>query len=107
LPDMRQSVTISPRWSARCGVLLRTLAAVVGGYAIAALCASLLSAGLSRLDGVATSGAVLTGTLSSFAICVCVVMWVFAARNLKRMALGLFIPAILLGAALWLLRVTA
>ncbi|WP_201768140.1 hypothetical protein [Asticcacaulis benevestitus] len=107
MPDLRLSLTISPRWGARCGVLVRTFAATVGGYGIAALWGALLSAGLSRFEGVATSGAVLTGMLSSFAICVCVVMWVFAARDLKRMALGLLIPAVLLGVALWLLRATA
>lgn len=86
---------------------MRTLAAVVGGYGIAALWGSVLSAGLSRVPGVAASGAVMTGMLSSFIICVCVVMWVFAARDLKRMALGLLIPAVLMGVALWLLLVTA
>ena len=59
------------------------------------------------MPGIAASGAVLTGMLSSFALCVCVVMWVFAARDLKRMALGLLIPAIILGGVLWLLLVTA
>ncbi len=86
---------------------MRILAAFVGGYAIAALWGSALSAGLSRVPGIAASGAVLTGMLSSFALCVCVVMWVFAARDLKRMALGLLIPAIILGGVLWLLLVTA
>lgn len=107
MPDLRLNLTISPRWGARCGVLLRTFAAAVGGYGIAALWGALLSAGLSRFEGVATSGAVLTGMLSSFAICVGVVMWVFAARDLKRMVLGLLILAIIFSAALWLLRVTA
>ncbi|CAL4869274.1 hypothetical protein MMA231_03565 (plasmid) [Asticcacaulis sp. MM231] len=104
MSDLRLSLMITPRRTARFGVLLRTLSAIVGGYGIAALWGALLSAGLSRLEGVDPSGAVLTGMLSSFAICVCVVMWVFAARDLKRMVLGLLIPAIIFGGALWLLR---
>ncbi|MFT4077392.1 MAG: hypothetical protein QM647_17835 [Asticcacaulis sp.] len=65
-----------------------------------------MSAGLPRLPGIAPVGAVLTGMLSSFAICTCVIMWVFAARTLKQMAIGLLIPTAILGATLWLLLVT-
>ena len=91
----------------RLGIGLRIISAGVGGYGIAALWGSVLSAGLSRVPGVAASGAVLTGMLSSFIICVCVVMWVFAVRDLKRMALGLLITSVILGGSLWLLLVTA
>lgn len=103
---LRLPFPISPRLNARFAVAVRALSAIVGGYGLSALWASVLSAGLSRFQGVAASGAVLTGMLSSFAICVCVVMWVFAARDLKRMAIGLLIPAMVLGGGLWLLLVT-
>lgn len=104
---LRLPFPISSRLQARIGVGLRILAAFVGGYGIAALWGSVLSAGLSRIEGIAASGAVLTGMLSSFIICVGVVMWVFAVRDLKRMALGLLIASVILGGSLWLLLVTA
>ncbi|RAI59704.1 DUF3649 domain-containing protein [Roseicella frigidaeris] len=80
------------------GVLSRSLAAVLGGYAVAALAATALALWLptSRAE------AVLTGTMLSFALYAGAVLWVFAAASALRAWVGLLLPAALLGALVWL-----
>lgn len=83
----------------RLGVASRSVAAIVGGYVLAALATMLLSVSLPM----ARSEAVMTATLLSFAIYTCVVMWVFATGSALRAWLGLLIPAALIAAILhWL-----
>jgi hypothetical protein len=62
-------------------VIQRILAAAIGGYALAAAVSACLSYALPMPRADAT----LTGILVSFLIYVGVVMWVFAARSLKRL----------------------
>lgn len=83
-------------------VASRALAAIVGGYTVAALSASALAVflPLPRAD------ATLTGTMLSFLVFACAVIWVFAARNATRAWLGLVLPAAALGLALWLNHIT-
>ncbi|WP_444813320.1 DUF3649 domain-containing protein [Variovorax saccharolyticus] len=80
----------------RLAVASRALAAIGGGYAVAALSAAVLALWLplERVE------ATLAATLASFVIHVCAVMWVFAARSAWRAWLGLAVPAALLGVLL-------
>ena len=93
-----------PRGSAglqyRLGVASRAVAAIAGGYLLAALAAAVLALGLptSRAE------AAVTGTLVSFLVYAVAVMWVFAARSAARAWLGLALPAAGLGLALLALR---
>jgi len=73
----------------RLGVASRSVAAIAGGYVLAALVTMLLSVSLPM----ARSEAVMTATLLSFAVYTCAVMWVFATRSALRAWLGLLIPA--------------
>ena len=83
----------------RLGVASRAVAAVGGGYAVAALAAAVLALYLptTRVE------AALTATLASFAVYTAAVMWVFAAQSAGRAWAGLVAVALALG-ALFLLR---
>jgi hypothetical protein len=79
----------------RLGIFSRTLAAIVGGYALAALFA--VACSVASRD--ARADAVLIGMLSSFAVYVCAFLWCFAAASALRAWLGLLSCALLLAAA--------
>jgi len=78
----------------RVSVAMRTLAAVIGGYALASLAAALLGLMLpmDRVD------AVMTGTMVAMVVFPCAVMWSFAARSAARAWVGLLVPIAVLGA---------
>jgi hypothetical protein len=80
----------------RLGVASRAVAAIVGGYALAGLAATVMALYLptSRVE------ATLTGMLASFIIYTGAVMWVFAARTALRAWTGILAPSALLGAVL-------
>jgi hypothetical protein len=82
------------RWP---GVAMRVVAAILGGYAMAALasivCATLLPIGRAE--------AVLTGMLLSFAVYAGTVVWVFAAGTALRAWIGMLIPMAVLAVAAW------
>jgi hypothetical protein len=74
----------------------RILAALLGGYALAALgSVAVLALPMSK------SQAVLTGMLASFAIYAASVIWVFAVRSALKAWAGLLIAAIPLALAAW------
>jgi hypothetical protein len=73
----------------RLAVAVRAVAAIAGGYALAALSAAALSVTLP----LSRSEASLTGTLASFVVHACAVMWVFAARTALWAWLGLLVAA--------------
>lgn len=77
-------------------MLSRVVAALIGGYALAAL-TSVAAAALpmSRTE------AVLTGTLSSFVVYTAAVIWVFAVRSATRAWAGLVFAAGPLLLAAW------
>ena len=81
----------------RTGPLVsRIVAAIGGGYAVAALASvAVLALPISRPQ------AVLTGMLASFAIYTCAVIWVFAVRSAWRAWAGLAAVALPLWAAAW------
>ncbi|WP_336487850.1 iron transporter [Methylobacterium nigriterrae] len=87
----------------RAAVAGRVLLAACGGYGIAALFTALLSLTLP----LASSEAVAAATVSSFAVMVAAVIFVFAARSLGRAVLGLGVLSLLLGGGLWLVQGSA
>ncbi|MDO9401546.1 MAG: DUF3649 domain-containing protein [Polaromonas sp.] len=86
----------------RLGVASRALAAILGGYGVAALSAAALAVCLPFASGMARSEAALTGTLASFIVFALAVMWVFAARTAVRAWSGLAAVAAPLALLLWL-----
>lgn len=89
---MKSAVHISSAWRYRLGIAARALAAIGGGYVLAALASVALALWLplSRAE------AVTWGTLASFTVYTGAVMWVFAARSAVRAWLGLLMPLALL-----------
>lgn len=81
----------------RAGPLVsRIVAAVFGGYALAAL-TSVAAVALP----IAPAQAVLTGMMASFVIYALAVIWVFAVRSATRAWVGLVVAAVPLGLAAW------
>ena len=81
----------------RLGVAARVLAAIFGGYAVAALSATVLALYLPMLR----IEAAVTATLASFGVYTGAVMWVFAARSAARAWLGLVWLALPLAVLWW------
>lgn len=73
------------------GVLSRTLAAILGGYALAAASAAFLALALPMQR----SQAVLTGMLVAIALCACAALWAFATRTALRAWSGIALPTAL------------
>ncbi len=77
-------------------IVSRIVAAVFGGYALAALSSvAVLALPLSKPQ------AVLTGMLASFAIYAAAVIWVFAVRTARKAWIGLMIVAAALVLLAW------
>ena len=77
----------------RWAVASRALAAILGGYVVAALSTGALSVYLPGSRAEAT----LAAMMLSFIVYVCAVVWVFAARSAWRAWLGLALPALAMG----------
>ncbi|CAD5106721.1 DUF3649 domain-containing protein [Zestomonas carbonaria] len=80
-------------------LLSRSAAAILGGYALTSALVVFLGAIIPLPKG----QAVLAGSLASFAIYTVAIVWVFAVRDLKRVWLGLLLPAVLFAGLGWLL----
>jgi hypothetical protein len=77
-------------------LISRIVAALFGGYALAALSSvAVLALPLSKPQ------AVLTGMLASFAIYAGAVIWVFAVRSALKAWAGLIVMAVPLSLAAW------
>jgi len=77
-------------------LISRIVAALFGGYAVAALSSvAVLALPMSKPQ------AVLTGMLASFIIYAGAVIWVFAVRSATKAWVGLMIVAVLLLPAAW------
>ncbi len=77
-------------------LIARIVAALFGGYALAALFSvAVLALPMSKPQ------AVLTGMLASFAIYAGAVIWVFAVRSALKAWLGLIIVGVPLSLAAW------
>ncbi len=75
------------RWRAGTNVALRTLAAIVGGYALTAAATSVIGVLLAALSLASRADAAIIATMLSFLIYACAVLWSFAARS-ARLAYG-------------------
>ncbi|MDQ7957744.1 MAG: DUF3649 domain-containing protein [Pseudomonadota bacterium] len=82
----------------RLAVASRALAAIVGGYGVAALASAVLALWLPGTRASATVWA----TLAAFVVYVVAVMAVFGTRSAWRAWGGLVAAALVLGALLWL-----
>ena len=82
----------------RWAVVSRIIAAVLGGYALAAATAASLAVWLpmTRVD------AVVTASMLGFVTYTIGVMWVFAARNAWRAWSGIVVPTAVLAGLFWL-----
>ncbi len=87
----------------RLGVASRAVAAIAGGYGVAALSAAVLALCLPAAFGMARSEAAMTGMLASFIVFALAVMWVFAARTAVRAWAGLAVAAAPLAVLLFVL----
>jgi hypothetical protein len=85
----------------RFAVVSRVLAAVGGGYALAAGCAVAFAFALRSLP---REEAVHLATLPSFLIWAGAVVWAFAARTAARAWMGLLAPGIVCALAIWFFR---
>lgn len=77
--------------SYRFVVLLRIIAAIIGGYFLTIY----LSIALSLFLPLSKAEGVVVGLLSSFVIYTSAVLWVFVARTVLKACLGLLIPGLL------------
>lgn len=75
----------------RAGVAARVLTAVVAGYDLGVGLGGAVAIAF-RTFGVGPAASGQVGMMASFAFGAAVVVWIFAARDLKRMALGLLLP---------------
>ncbi len=97
---MKQGISLAYRMA----VASRALAAILGGYAVAALATACLSLVLVRWVGMDRPEAVVTSTLLSFLWFALAVVWVFAADSAARAWLGLGVPAAVLSLGWFVLR---
>ncbi|KQV80077.1 iron transporter [Massilia sp. Root351] len=93
--------TLSAPLAYRLGVGARAVAAIIGGYLLAAAAAAFLALllPLPPLSGLSRADAVMAATLFSFTVYACAVLWAFAARSAARAWLGLLLPAAVLAGA--------
>ncbi|MBV8624288.1 MAG: DUF3649 domain-containing protein [Herbaspirillum sp.] len=92
MPETTSRSCRGPALYERLAVLSRIVAAVAGGYVLTSLCTIVAA----RYLPMGRADAVMTATMSSFAIFTCAVIWVFAARSAWRAWAGLAVPALLL-----------
>ncbi len=88
--------TTHPIWRYRLVVVSRTLAAIAGGYALAAGVSAALSLGLVQF--MPRVEAVLTATMLAWLVYAVAVGWAFYARTAWGAWGGTLLPALVLGA---------
>lgn len=81
----------------RMAIASRAVAAILGGYAVAALATGCLALVLANWAGMSRPEAVVASTLLSFLWFALTVIWVFAAGTAWRAWIGLAVPAAVLG----------
>ncbi len=88
-------MSFSPLLRYRLAVASRAIAAIGGGYLLAAAVTTVLSLVLP----LSRSEAVVTATLLSFLVYACAAIWVFAAASAWRAWIGIAIPTVVLALA--------
>lgn len=92
----------------RLSVLVRLVAAIGGGYAVAAGLAALAAVALSTGGVMARSEAVVLASMLAFLVYLALLIWAFADRRLARLCLMLTAAGIVSWGGAWgLLRLTA
>lgn len=86
----------------RLAVASRALAAIAGGYALAA--GTNVALALSLKDNAPREEVVMLATMPSFLVWAGAVVWVFAARSAWRAWAGIAIPGLLVAAVIWWFR---
>jgi hypothetical protein len=79
-----------PGW----GVFSRSMAAIFGGYALAAVTCVFCALALPGARG----QTVLTGMLVAIVVCACAALWAFASRTALRAWLGIALPTLVMAA---------
>jgi hypothetical protein len=75
------SFALTDRSQRGLGIALRTVAAIVGGYALAAAATALLAALLPLVSTMQRIDATIVATMLSFALYAGAVLWTFSRRN--------------------------
>lgn len=91
----RPGVRTGLPWRYRLAVLSRTGAAAGGGYVLAAVAAGSLGV-LFAAGGMPRVQAVMAGTLLSFLVQVCAVLWAFGCASAARAWAGIAVPTVAL-----------
>ena len=94
------TITVDRRY--RLGVAARAVAAIGGGYLLAAVASTLLGVLLAALLPLSRADAVSLATMLAFVIYPCAVLWVFATASAGRAWAGILGASALLGGVLWL-----
>lgn len=89
--------------SHRLQIASRAVAAIAGGYLLAAACSAALAVALP----IARSQAVLTGMLVSILVYACAALWAFAVASAARAWAGIVLPALALLGVAWALGSSA
>ena len=93
--------------SPRLAVASRAVAAIAGGYALAAVFVALFALLLPALFSMERSAAVMAATMTSFALHALAVITAFATRSATRAWLWLLLPTVTMaGLLFWLQRGT-
>ncbi|WP_406846308.1 DUF3649 domain-containing protein [Stenotrophomonas lacuserhaii] len=79
-----------PGW----GVFSRSMAAILGGYALAAVTSVFCALALPGARG----QSVLTGMLLAIVVCACAALWAFATRTALRAWIGILLPTVVMAA---------
>ncbi len=79
-----------PGW----GVFSRSMAAIFGGYALAAVTSVFCALALPGARG----QTVLTGMLVAIVVCACAALWAFATRTALRAWIGILLPTVVMAA---------
>ncbi|MEG0558344.1 MAG: DUF3649 domain-containing protein [Comamonas sp.] len=87
----------------RAKIASRSLAAIGGGYALAAASAAAGSLGFQHL-GLSRSDATMAATMLSFIVYAVAAMWCFGCTSTRRAWAGCAIPALALALLAWLLK---
>jgi len=86
----------------RWAVASRALAAIGGGYALAAVFAAGAGLALARA-GMERGSAAQLATMLAFVVQATAALWAFGCASTRRAWLGIGMPALLLGALAWML----
>ena len=98
MSQTRSSSLLTPRQ--RWGVASRVVAAIGGGYALAAFSSTALALALR----VPREEAALLATLPSFLIFAAAIVWAFTARTAWRAWAGILLPLLLAATVTWWLH---